>query len=372
MIDQPGDHGGNLAAAAARFNRPPDQFVDFSSNINPLGSPPGLKAVLKKALCKINRYPVPHAAPFRHFLAETLDQPEENFLIGNGASDLIHLFFLCLRPRQLFLPVPTFAEYEKAALLTGCRVEPLLPNTGDGSFCFDTPPQGRPNLGFTLPALQQGALIVICNPNNPTGAYLPRALLEKLVDQAIQSKTRVLIDESFFPFTGFPRSESMAPLVTNYPNLWVLTSLTKLWALPGLRLGYLMGPAAAIKKLTGDGDPWRVNSLAQTAGMHCLTSVDDFTAKTVELVTRERRYLQRCLGKISGLEIFSGAANFLLAQMIPSAGNSHHLYCYLGSRGLLIREAGNFRGLNEHYFRIAVRRRRENRHLIDGIRTYFA
>ena len=361
MIQQASDHGGNIAAAAARFNRQPEQFVDFSSNINPLGAPPGLIPVLEKTLRNITRYPVSHAASLRRLLAEKYGLPEKHLLVGNGASDLIHLLFLYLRPRRLLLPVPTFGEYEQAALLAGCRVKqwPLPPGN-------DLDPKSL------APALQESDLLVICNPNNPTGVYYPRPLLENIVDTALKRGTQVMVDESFIPFTGFPPPAGLISRVPARSNLWVLSSLTKLWALPGLRLGFLAGPAAEIKTLTGRGDPWRVNSLAQEAGIYCLTQTDDFLAKTIELIHRERPYLQHCLEQIPGLKVFPGRANFLLVRIDRPAAHARELYHYLGRQGLLIREAGNFRGLDSRYFRIAVRQHRENRRLLDGIQAFFA
>ncbi len=350
--DSPGGHGGNIGAVADRFGLKKEDICDFSSNINPLGVPEGLPGELKDHLHEICSYPEPLAATLRRGLAGHLAIPEEKILLGNGANELIHLFFLWSRPGKVLIPAPTFSEYERAARLSGATVERFL-----------LPPGVSLQAGELMKRLQGVDLVVLCNPNNPTGAYYRRELVEEVVLGARQRGAAVLLDESFFTLTGKPPSESMAP--SGHDNLWTVVSLTKLWALPGLRLGYIVGPRGGIKKLSA-GDPWRVNALAQRAGLYCLKD-EGYVRKSIELVREERQFLMGGLQEIDGLKVFPGEANFLLLRGEKEGFNSRQLYGRLASQGVLIRDASNFPGLDHRYFRVAVLRRPQNELLLEKI-----
>ncbi|HHT47024.1 MAG TPA: aminotransferase class I/II-fold pyridoxal phosphate-dependent enzyme [Firmicutes bacterium] len=387
-----GGHGGNVYAAAAAHGLRPEDFCDFSSNINPLGPPPGLLSELKKHLeQEICRYPAPQAAPFRAALARDLGIPEERLLIGNGANELIHLFFLWKRPKKVLIPAPTFSEYARAARLAGAKVEyfRLLPEKAFSKEKLVAQVQ-----------MSGSDLIVFCNPNNPTGMYYPRELLEEIALAVAEKGVAVFIDESFFPFTGRSASESFSGSVfrsasgpgsavscpvpgapcsghsaepenagSSCGDLWAVASLTKLWALPGLRLGYLLGPPEGIRSLTENGDPWRVNALAQRAGNYCLFQKQHIR-DSLELVKGEREFLLRELEKIDGLKVYPGEANYLLLRGLSGGFSSADLCRKLASRGILIRDASNFPALDRSYFRIAVRPRRENLRLLSALRDY--
>lgn len=345
-----GGHGGNLQAAAQRFRRAPEDFLDFSSNINPLGPPPGLFEHLAQHLEEMVRYPVPQASLLRQALADSLGLPATRLLLGNGASELIHLLFLYLRPRRVLLPVPSFSEYARAAQLVGARVVPFLMSPGD-----------PPDFQSFMAAFEGCDFLVLCNPNNPTGAGWNRPVLEEIIGQTRMRGITLLVDESFFPLTRRPRRESLDGLESE--NLWVVTSLTKLWALPGLRLGYLCGPRDRVGELTAWGDPWRVNALAQRAGLYCLAD-RDFQHRSVEAINREKSFLVEELRTLAALRVFPAEANFLLLQLRTAGLSASDLFADLAARGILIRDASNFIGLDRSFFRVAVRGREENKVLL--------
>ena len=345
-----GGHGGDLTGAARRFGIRPEDFCDFSSNINPLGPPEGLLEELKKHLADILHYPPPLARELRRMLSLSLNIDEERLLLGNGANELIHLFFLWKRPSRVIIPSPTFAEYERAARLAGSTVER-----------FPLPLEKLFDQKRLSERLCENDLLVFCNPNNPTGICYPRELLDDMVREAHKRGASVLLDESFLTFTGGSLEESLSHC--DYPNLWVVTSLTKLWALPGLRLGYIIGHPDKMRALNQNGDPWRVNTLAQRAGIYCL-SQNDYLSKSLDLIMRERNYLMGELRKMEKLKVFNGAANFLLLRCEEDGFSSKRLFLDLAARAILIRNASNFSGLDERYFRIAVRSRSENEKLL--------
>lgn len=352
-----GGHGGDLLAASRESGLPPEEILDFSSNVNPLGPPPGLHSHLRRRLKTIINYPEPGAWSLREQLADFLGVDQERLMVGNGANDLLHSLLLWQRPRQVVLPAPTFSEYARAARLAGAEVKQVY-----------QPPGETLQVKEIEKELEEKDWLVLCNPNNPTGRLFPRREIEPLVQAAGQKSASVLVDESFLPLTG-REEESLRNAEELNSRLWVLLSLTKLWALPGLRLGCLAGPEKEVQSINSLGDPWRVNTLAREAGLFCLQQ-EDYLGKTLDLLKKERKYLQRGLERAGKFEVYRGEANFLLIRGVEENFRASDLRSFLIKRGLLIRQADNFYGLDSRYFRLAVRRRRENRRLLQGIEEY--
>ena len=353
--DETGGHGGDLAAAYARWDPAAGELIDFSSNINPLGPPAGLLEHLEKALPEIVAYPTPQARELRRKLALFFNLPEQRLLLGNGANELIHLLMLLLSPRRVFVPAPSFSEYERAAKLAGAILER-----------FPLPPGGEPDYNNLIGQLTQGDLLVFCNPNNPTGKLFKRSDLLPLVAAAEERGAKVLLDESFIPLTG-SAAESLRDLELDH--LWVVISLTKIWGLPGLRLGCLVGPGGEIAEISRWGDPWRVNMLAQKAGLYCLEQVKYIT-ETLKLIAEERAYLESQIKATGAFQVFEAAANFLLLKGLDPEFEVERFQADLAQMGLLVRRADNFPGLDQRYFRIAVRKRVENERLVKAINSW--
>jgi threonine-phosphate decarboxylase len=317
-----------------------------------------LQEELIKHIDDICRYPTPQARYFRAALAGYLGLPEEQLLIGNGANELIHLFFLWRRPRRALIPCPAFSEYARAARLAGAEVE-----------YFSLPLEAAFDKSCVDRRLVAADLLVCCSPNNPTGYLYHGEALREIIKEAGEKGVTVLLDESFLPLTGKATAKSMA--TAGYDNLWVVASLTKLWALPGLRLGYLCGPREEVKSLTQNGDPWRVNALAQRAGLYCLAA-EGYLEESVALIKREREYLIEHLQEMREISVFPGEANFLLLKGEKDGFSSAALCHKLASRGILIRNAANYPGLDNRYFRIAVLQRGKNGRLLEELHNFFA
>lgn len=353
--DETGGHGGDLLDAAKRWNPESGEMIDFSSNINPFGPPSGLLDFLRRSLPEIVSYPSPQARELREKLALFMNVPLECLLIGNGANELIHLLLLWRRPGKVFVPAPSFSEYERAAVLAGARVDRYF-----------LPPGKEINFASLGCNLEQGDLLVFCNPNNPTGMLSTRSDLTNLVEAASERGATVLIDESFIPLTGRPE-ESMRDLRSGH--LWVVTSLTKVWSLPGLRLGCAIGPPEHVGEITRWGDPWRVNILAQKAGIYCLGR-KSYLEKSLALIEKERKFLTRRFRETGAFHVYEGSANYLLLRGLNPVFNVAEYQDYLARRGLLIRRADNFCSLDRRFFRIAVRKRPENLRLLQDTEAY--
>ncbi len=251
------------------------------------------------------------------------------------------------------LPAPTFSEYERGALLCGSEVEKVF-----------LPPDEPIHPRAFYDKVGEGDCLVFCNPNNPTGTFYPGTFLEPLIQGALERGASVLLDESFFLLTGRPVEEGH--FRRHQPGFWSVVSLTKLWALPGIRLGFLTGPADEVARVTRLGDPWRVNALAQRAGLYCLRE-PGYLAASLQLIARERDFLQQRLPACGPYTVFPSRANFLLIRGERRGFSSTGLHRQLAARGILIRNAANFPGLDERYFRIAVRGRRENLQLLEAL-----
>jgi threonine-phosphate decarboxylase len=351
------NHGGQVFAAARRANLPVTRILDFSANVNPLGPSPKALVRLRRDLDLIRFYPDTENTELRDVVARQEDINEACILFGNGATSLLHLLPRVLKPRRALILEPGFGEYALALERVGCRIRRVYLRSAasfrlDRRTLFKTIRSERPNL------------MVLGNPNNPTGTSVPPALLRELIDTCTKNHIHLVVDESFIDFTAH---RSYAEEASNRPYLIVVRSLTKFWALAGLRIGYLVARKALLEKLRAQSETWSVNTLASAAAADSLRDSKYRTA-TLTLVRRERKFLTKQLAGLGWLKPFPSETNFVLVRIEKPAITSTRLQEKLQSRNILIRDAAGFPGLDCRYFRIAVRNRRENQLLIDELR----
>ncbi|MGQ9688087.1 MAG: threonine-phosphate decarboxylase CobD [Desulfobaccales bacterium] len=344
-------HGGDVHHLARTLGVRIADLVDFSANINPLGFPPGLPAAVQAALADIIHYPDPKSLELRQDLARYHHLAPEEILVGNGSTELIYLVVRALQPARALIVAPAFSEYQKA--LEAARVPYDFHLTTEAA-------------GFTLearPEVPEAELIFLANPASPSGALLtPQRLLPWLAAWNAAG-VWVVLDETFIDFV---EEASVKDHLRRLPRLIILRSFTKFFAIPGLRLGYLLAAPQIIDRLSALQEPWSVNSLAQAAGRACLQH-GNYLAQTRALVAEERRYLFKGMQSLPGLHPFPGAANYLLVKLTLPGWTAARLRRCLLSRGLIVRDASNFKGLDERYFRIAVRGRKDNDRLLAGL-----
>ena len=351
-------HGGNLAWASATYGLPPQDFVDFSANINPLGPSPAVLEAIKANLWRVAHYPDPECRELKDALAGHLGVEERCIVVGNGASELIYLLVRVLPRGRAVIPVPTFSEYARAVEAAGGEVKYVFMDPGSG---FSLP------LEEVKAELVRGAgSLFLCNPNNPTGNLYARRELEELLDLAAELGVYVVVDEAFMDFVLEPGGHTLLPLAGRHPRLILLYSLTKILAIPGLRLGALLGPPEITAELSRVKIPWSVNALAQVAGVAGLQD-REYLALTRRAVAREREFLFRELGRVPGLRPFRSEANFLLVEARLDRLSTLELIYRLGQKGILLRHCANFVGLSADYFRLAVRGRGENQRLLAAL-----
>lgn len=343
------DHGGNLALLTAALELPEEQVLDFSASINPLGMPEAARLAVLDGVARLGHYPDPKARGLAHAAATAYGLSPELVLAANGSTESIYLIMRALRPRRILLCAPGFAEYERAARLAGATVKWLRLKRRD-RFRLDP-------AAFSA-ALANCDLAVLCNPHNPTGHALGRRAVTEIARAARQAGCILALDEAFADFC--PEISLLGR--SRNSHLLIIRSLTKFFALPGLRVGFLSGPPRLLSRIAAHKEPWSVNSLAERAGGAALEDTG-FRERTLRFMARERAWLADELARLPGAEVFPAAANYLFLET-PQAPV---LLAGLRRQGIAVRDCSNFRGLDQRHLRVAIRSRAENLRLLAAI-----
>jgi threonine-phosphate decarboxylase len=348
-------HGGGVDRAMTELGVPRDEIHDFSASINPLGTPPQVQQALTAALVRIGDYPEIDAASFCRELSRFHHISKDNLLPGSGSTELIYLLPRVFKPRRALLVQPCFSEYAPALQQVGCRIDTvsLSPNR---DFAFSV----EQVLAAVRPETE---LVMLANPGNPTGVGIDPHQLIALAEQL--GDCRLLVDEAFVDFC--PQLSVLAQVV-ELTNLLVLRSMTKFYAIPGLRVGYLAASAADIDQLKELKEPWTLSNLAIAAGKACLVAYE-YRQQTLPLISRQRDDLRLGLESL-GVKVFSGEANYLLCRLPADAPDALELKERLYQQGLLVRACDDFVALDECYLRVAVLGREANHCLISTLENY--
>ncbi len=340
-------HGGKIPSKNSD-----QKIIDFSSNITPLGIPSSVKSIIKKNFNKIGFYPDPNSENVTLNLEKYTHLPKSNIIVGNGAIEILYNFCYAFlsKTTKVLIHIPTFQEYETAVKLNDCKIS-----------YFKSINLSKDLDSFILQIPKNGC-IFLCNPNNPTGELLSKKELLAIIIKAKKLKTLVFIDECFIELVP-DYDESVISYVKKYDNLFILRSLTKSFGLPGIRIGYACGSKEIIKILQKIKIPWSVNSIAQDAANEVIKNKSHIT-KSNFIIKKELKYLKKFISSIDGFECIPSSTNFIL---IKTKYNSTHLQKKLLKNKILIRDCKNFRGLNEHYFRIAVKSHKDNVKLVTAL-----
>ena len=337
-------HGGKNSLKNTSYD-----LIDFSVNVAPAGISSSVTKSLQKNLDIIQTYPDPNSSELLSKLKKYTRLPKSNLIVGNGAIEIIYNFcsaFLSKKTKVL-IHTPTFQEYEIAAKLNDCKIS------------FFKVINLSESLDDFLLQIPQNGCIFLCNPNNPTGKLLQKKQLLQIIKTAKKLSSIVFVDECFIELV--PESnESVISYVKKYDNLFVLRSLTKSFGLPGLRIGYAAGSTQMIEILQKIKIPWSVNSLAQRAAIASLQNNSNLTKSKI-IIKKELAYLTNAISKLNGFECYDSTTNFIL---IKTKQNSATIQQKLFKENILIRDCRNFRGLDDHHIRIAVKSHKENVKLV--------
>ena len=339
-------HGGNIYEIKRYYGA---DVIDFSANINPLGIPLRVKKLLSKKFDLLKHYPDAQAQRLKAAIAHYWNVKEENVLVGNGSTELIYLILNALQPAVVTILVPSFTEYERAARIAKSKIKFILLSASEG---------------FRLKSacIKDCDTLFLCNPNNPTGNLIihNREDIERLPAQ------RIIMDESFMDFLSDEKAHTLIGRAMQSKKIMCLRTFTKLFALPGLRVGYAIAHKHTVQFLQRFQMPWSVNVLAQAAAEQCL-SEDTFIQRSKQLIAKERAFLYKRLDRIRELKPYPSAANFLLVKIKDKRLTSSCLKERLLKKSILIRDCANFRGLDNQFIRVAVRTHKENMQLMQAL-----
>jgi threonine-phosphate decarboxylase len=349
MIKAPNlfEHGGNIYKIAEELGIPEERLIDFSASINPLGISEKVKYAIKCDLDNLVNYPDPDTKILGHEIAEHNGIDPETIICGNGSTELIYLLPRSLKPKTVFIPVPTFSEYERACRLSSKLRVKNYELREESNFEI--------NPDEFIKAIQGCHMAFLCNPNNPTGHLLKRDEVLAIAEAAKKKRCFLIIDEAFIDFIP---EESVIQNVQENPYLIVLRSMTKFYALTGLRIGYGVFHKDLINKIKEFKEPWTVNNLAQKAAIAAFGD-SDYADKTYALMKGEKDFLEKGFQELKTQYIPSSVNYYLL-----KTENNERIVSGLKKKGILVRDCSNFRGLDNSYIRAAVKSRSDNEMLL--------
>ena len=336
-------HGGDIYRNQIR--------LDFSVNTNPLGMPDSVREALHQAVEEAEHYPDIHAQELTKAVAERLRISEKRLVFGNGASELFHAVLHAVKPSKILIPVPSFLGYEEAAKAMDCEV-----------IFYEMKKEEKFSLTERiLDTLDESiSLVFLANPNNPVGNLVEPELIFKIAEKCRQCDITLVLDECFMELTGKEMTHSFLNQLDEFPNVVVVRAFTKLYAIPGVRLGYLICEQTLAEKIRLQLPEWNLSVFAQRAGVAAIKE-QEYVARAVVCIQTQRLFLCEEL-KAAGCNVFDSDADYLLFY------SEKKLYELFLQRGILIRDCSNFRGLQRGYYRIAVKSEEQNRIFADVLR----
>ena len=338
-------HGGQVYDSDGKLNFK----LDFSANINPLGLPFSVLEALIENIGGVVHYPDPSASELKKALSKRYNVEENKLVLLNGAAEFFYLYFNVTRPVRVLIPVPGFSEYEKAASASGAQVQYFY-LCEENNFELDV------DKLLNKITAESFDCVIIGRPNNPTGNIISLDALQK-----ISRKVNAVVDESFIDFLPI---ESARELVNE--KISVVQSLTKIFAIPGLRLGFAVVDEVLARRLNFSKDVWNVNFLAQKAGVAALAD-GKYLTDTRAWLEVEKVYFAKRLRELPDVKIFDPTVNFILIKF-SSKEIANSVIKKLRAEKILVRSCGNFAGLDERFLRLAIRRREENNLLVDTLK----
>lgn len=350
-------HGGNVYEIERNLGMKKGELIDFSANINPLGIPNSFKEKLIENIHIIKNYPDPEYKELKKSIAIHDKVDINKIIVGNGATEIIFSLIDIIKPQKSLLLAPTFAEYERALKKVGSKVS-YFNLKEENEFEID-----REILKYIDKDLD---LIVICNPNNPTGKLIDKTLIEEILKTCKEKNIHIIMDEAFIDFIENYKEISLINYLDEYKNIHIIRALTKFYALPGLRLGYGIISNTYIKeKFENSSEPWSVNSYADLAGQIVLKD-DKYIKKTRAWIKKEKHNLYEELTKISGIKAYKPSVNYILIKTKYKSLKEELLKYHI-----LIRSCSNYNNLDDTYFRVAVKSDEDNKKLIKALKDIY-
>lgn len=363
-------HGGNIYLLSERLGIAECDIVDFSASINPLGVPASVQAAIRENMRFLFNYPDPDTKRLKLRISEHIGVGAHSIICGNGSTELIYLIARALRPLRVLIPEPTFSEYERAVKSQRSEAGGQGPEIKyfslkkENNFDINvdefisamsgekdpSPITHRPSRSFDM--------VFLCNPNNPTGRLIERKDMLRIASAAKNLRCTLVVDEAFIDFCP---GATIADEVANNPYLIVLRSLTKIYALSGLRIGYAVLDPSLLHTVKEAKEPWSVNTLAQVAGVVALDD-ESYRAETYRVIAAQKKYLEEGFRRLR-ISCLPSSVNYYLLR----CKGAQELMSMFGKKGILVRDCSNFSGLDGSYMRVAVKSERDNTRLLEEI-----
>jgi threonine-phosphate decarboxylase len=350
-------HGGAPQRDMVRLGVPLRPVLDFSVNLNPLGPPPVIQEKWHELFEAVEHYPSIEGEGAAHYYETVCDVSSRNFLAGNGSTEMIYHAPRVLGFKRAAVITPSYHDYERASLLAGAQVV-RCPLSLPDDFAFPSEDQ-LVDLLNTVDALW------IARPNNPTGNVFPKGVILELARRFPQKW--FIVDEAFVQFLSDWKTNSL--LTENpLPNILVLHSLTKFFAIAGLRLGGIIGSEPVISRLKKAKEPWSVNGIADRVAS-LLAGCTDYENETRVTVQRECRRVFRGLQSLDGIIPYPSSADYILCRWVKT-GNLDDMIRHLLSHGAYVRDCRNFSGLEDNFFRIGLKTPVDNDRLLSLLASF--
>ena len=346
-------HGGNIY----KFQREgKNDILDYSSNINPLGVPQKFINIAKESFNKLVNYPDPYYIDLRKKIAEFNSLDLSNIIVGNGATEILFLYLKALKPKKVLILAPCFAEYERALKSVSAEINYFELKESDNFY---------PDIENLKKEIETNSydLLLFCNPNNPTGQFIKLEDIRVVVEACENKNTKIFVDEAFIEFIENWHEKTVS-LFKN-KNIFIMRAFTKFFAIPGLRLGYGIGfDDEILNKMWDEKEPWTVNTLANLAGLVMLDD-KEYIEKSEKWILEEKKFMYKELSEFQYLKAYKTECNFILLkiQNISSASLRDKMI----EKNILIRDASNFKFLDYHFVRLAIKDRESNIKVLEAL-----
>ena len=347
------EHGGNIYKLLNEKELAVDKVLDFSANINPCGPPPWLRSLVNKELELITHYPDPHATELVDAISEKYQVGKEFIIPANGTTELLHLIPQIISRRRVIIPVPSYVDYLAVFKKHGFDVTPLYLSESEG---FAIAPE---EISLNL---KGNDAVIFGNPSNPVGTLISQQIILQLARR--HPDTLFIIDEAFLDF-----QQQHSTVGGQLENVITLNSLTKFFAVPGLRIGFGIFPSHYAERLAAIIPQWSVNTLAQKIGAKALSD-HEYSSMSRSKCSELSNEMHGALQAIPQLKVFTSTANYILLKLVDGS-SAEGIAGKLLKRNILIRTCGNYTGLDQSFFRVAIRNRKENQLLLDNLKILF-
>lgn len=351
-------HGGNLSGLSNKYNLNKEDIIDFSGNISPITIPSRIKDIVINNFDVISTYPDIKYTKLRNSIGEYCDCDASNIMVGNGSTELISLFIKQFAKKRVIVVAPVYSEFERELKKNDCEII---------KFALEREEFFNLNVDRLINLIDDSIdLVILCNPNNPTGNAIDILQIERILKKA----KFLMIDENYVEFTRNFENISATALTKNYSNLFVIRGTSKFFSIAGLRLGYAVcGNESIVNDINNSKELWSVNCFADLIGQ-ALFEDKKFIEDAKKIICSERERVILELLKFPNLKVYSSKSNFILCEILNNKVTSEQLFEMLLSNNIAVRDAKDFEFLDNAFFRFCILSKENNNLLIDNIKKY--